>query len=160
MSYADSLKAQYKNRISGEPMTKHGASVYKLKRLSLITETRGEGGTGSPSRHNHFSDDYHAHKGIKCWYCDRMFWMDRSVFNNRILIRTKDHIRPKSEGGINNLINNISCCQDCNMLKGRHGAKKFANKIKNNGYAQEMGDYRKLMIVRAFKIHNKRKNYI
>jgi hypothetical protein len=158
MSYADSLKAQYKNRISGESIVKNGMSPLKLMRLLGRAETRGEGGTGNPSRHNHLSDKYHPYKGTNCWYCDRMFYIDRRVLGIGVLLKTQDHITPKSKGGHNYTTNKIACCSDCNALKANRTPKAFANAIAFSGYAKEMGALRTIMVARSYKIYNKRKN--
>lgn len=63
----------------------------------------------------------------KCFYCERPF-ANISVgelSGGYNVIRTKDHIIPKSKGGINNHINMVSACDKCNKLKSDKLPEEF-----------------------------------
>lgn len=57
-----------------------------------------------------------------CFYCHRPF----GKFGNIIRLRTKDHIIPKSKGGLNIAINYKDACKRCNGLKGSYTPEHFA----------------------------------
>ena len=59
----------------------------------------------------------------RCCYCERRF-------DNK-LIRTKEHIVPKSKGGKNNLYNLIYACIECNSLRGNKDFIELMDYIKN-----------------------------
>lgn len=58
----------------------------------------------------------------RCCYCER-------IFDDK-LIRTKEHIVPKSKGGKNNLNNLIFACYECNNLRNNMNFIEFKNYIK------------------------------
>jgi hypothetical protein len=157
MNYADSLKAQYKNKITGVAASGGGSESIRLRRLVAIAETGDEGGTGIPSRHNHLSEKYHPKSGTHCWYCDRPFYLVRSARFRGVLQKTIEHIRPKSKGGSNSILNQISCCNDCNNLKGNKTLKDFIWFLRFD--CKEMKEFRRKMITRCYKLHNKRKKF-
>ncbi len=157
--YADSLKEQYKNRTAGKKGAANSPHYITSRIMRLIwklVSTSSEGGTGTPSKHNHLAEKYNPTTGTHCWYCDRMFYFARSVRFRGILIRTKEHIQPKSRGGHNYLINQIAACQDCNHLKGSFTLKEFIHFLRSQ-CPKEMHTFRKTMITRAYKLQNKRK---
>jgi hypothetical protein len=59
----------------------------------------------------------------RCCYCERKF--------NDKLIRTKEHIVPKSKGGKNNLYNLVYACIECNSLRSNKEYSDFKEYIKN-----------------------------
>lgn len=59
----------------------------------------------------------------RCCYCERRF--------DEKLIRTKEHIVPKSKGGKNNLYNLIYACTECNSLRGNKDFIELREYIKN-----------------------------
>lgn len=65
----------------------------------------------------------------RCFYCERMFLV--SPLNSNIpLTKTKDHIYPKSKGGI--LRDNfVYACHKCNTIKGDKTIEQFIYLIQN-----------------------------
>lgn len=61
----------------------------------------------------------------KCYYCQYEFGI-YSELRELNLIRTKDHIIPKSKGGNNSELNIIIACSQCNTLKGTRLPTEFA----------------------------------
>ncbi|MGH6792847.1 MAG: HNH endonuclease [Methyloceanibacter sp.] len=53
-------------------------------------------------------------RGAHCTYCDRRL---ESKLAPSKLAATKDHVHPKSKGGIRLPGNKVWCCRQCNMLK-------------------------------------------
>ena len=159
MRYVDSLKVQYKNRTPGNCHIREQI-LKRLLRLLLKADTRGEGGTGNPSKHNHLSEVYNPYTGTKCWYCNREYGFGRSIYDGRNLFRTKDHIRPKTQNGKNHIFNLISCCQDCNMLKGGKSVKGFAYYVVKDERLSRYPELAKLISIRAYKLFNKRNDIV
>ena len=98
-----------------------------------------------------------------CWYCRREFDFDKCLIKVKYrdtIFRTKDHIISKNNGGPNNPINYISCCNDCNNLKGYMDAKEFAIFL---GKISTIRDYKnhplfpyfKLIRNNSWKLYNK-----
>lgn len=56
-------------------------------------------------------------KNGRCYYCEREFNIAH-YGSNRALAKTKDHIIPRSRGGINKSPNLVPCCSECNGFKG------------------------------------------
>lgn len=56
-------------------------------------------------------------KNGKCYYCEREFNVAH-YGSNKALAKTKDHIIPRSRGGINKSPNLVPCCSECNGFKG------------------------------------------
>ena len=52
-----------------------------------------------------------------CGYCGVEF-----TKANRVTI---DHVKPKSKGGKDNIMNYIACCSNCNQSKGTQSYKQF-----------------------------------
>ena len=72
----------------------------------------------------------------RCCYCERRF--------DEKLIRTKEHIIPKSKGGKNNLRNLIYACIECNSLRGNmdfNVFKEYLNNILDNNRAIKIKSY-------------------
>lgn len=59
----------------------------------------------------------------RCCYCERRF--------DDKLIKTKEHIVPKSKGGKNNLYNLIYACYECNNLRSNMDFIEFKNYVKS-----------------------------
>ena len=62
-------------------------------------------------------------KETKCCYCNRMF--------NKKVIRSNEHIIPRSHGGTNDKINLIYACRDCNQIRENMSFKEFRDYIDN-----------------------------
>lgn len=60
---------------------------------------------------------------MNCHYCERIL---TAAGGTR---KTKDHIIPRSLGGLNNKINLVPCCHDCNSLKGNRSLRQFIVRI-------------------------------
>lgn len=99
-------------------------------------------------------------KSDRCYYCKRVYSKCKSLFQTpyKPLIQTKDHILPKVKGGENNVENYISCCNDCNLLKGSRTPKQFAKYLKTmpNKYFHPMKYMFDYMIFNSWKLHNKK----
>lgn len=105
---------------------------------------------------------YHFKTGTHCWYCDRIYGKDRNIYikTNNPLLRTIDHIYPRSKRGLDSADNKIGCCEDCNNLKANRTPLEFVELLKGiqkdvNKWGHPMSKYIPLMIFRAYKIHNK-----
>lgn len=59
----------------------------------------------------------------KCCYCDRKF--------SKTIIRSVEHIIPRSFGGSNDLNNLIYACKECNSLRQNMSFLDFRNMIKS-----------------------------
>lgn len=69
-------------------------------------------------------------KTEKCYYCERPFGV--AVYGTEIvLLKTKDHVIPKSKGGNNTQTNLVPACGKCNYLKDSYLPNEFANYINN-----------------------------
>jgi hypothetical protein len=103
-----------------------------------------------------------SHLSDVCFYCKRSYSLHKGVWRRRYaaLRKTKDHILPKSKGGHNGVDNYVSCCEDCNNLKGNMTPDKFAKWIKkeliqkNNSHP--MFQMFKYMMFNAWKLYNKK----
>jgi len=91
-----------------------------------------------------------------CIYCEREFTsgLIRSMLN-----KTKDHIIPRSRGGINNPMNYVAACGHCNELKGRSTLMEFAAHITMKMRGVSINDpirpmYQRMRI-NAMKLYNK-----
>lgn len=111
-----------------------------------------------------FIDKYHQTKGTNCWFCDREFGVDkqRYVRCGSPLIRTREHIIPKSAIVYSYRRNYIASCQDCNSLKGKKNARQFAMLIEammcNPVCNHNMRKLFPIMRKRAWKLYNKTSN--
>jgi len=63
-----------------------------------------------------------------CFYCESEFGTIVTL-NGKKLIKTKDHLIPKSRGGVTRDLNLRRCCQDCNVLKGNKNPEEFLDKL-------------------------------
>ena len=105
--------------------------------------------------------------GTHCWFCDRQFGVDKQIYSRSgtPLVRTREHIIPKSRIIYSYRRNYIASCHDCNSLKGRMDAKQFAVHIEKlmKLESHNMSKLLPLMRVRAWKLYNKtsylHKNY-
>lgn len=63
-----------------------------------------------------------------CFYCEKAFgkFPDGSV-----RIKTRDHIIPKKEGGLNKKENYVYCCKKCNEMKGHRMPEIFAADLRH-----------------------------
>lgn len=114
---------------------------------------------------NPFIEKYHQTRGTHCWYCDREFGVDRSVYSQcgRILYIQREHIIPKSQIIFSYPKNYIAACCDCNTLKGPKTAEKFAQKVTSLMLKYKKGEHNMwhlfpLMRERAWKLYNKTSN--
>lgn len=104
---------------------------------------------------------YHPTSGTHCWYCDREYAISKQVYKRSgiPLLKTGDHIYPKSMGGCNRITNKISCCLDCNVLKGYKTPRRFAEwvsqQISNKSVSHSMSKLFPMIMKRAWKIYNK-----
>ena len=112
-----------------------------------------------------FSEKYNYLNGTHCWFCDREFGKDRTKTHgiSNILIRTKEHIIPKSIIKYGDVRNYIASCSDCNGLKANCNAKQFAIKLRGlmkqgKGF-NNMCSLFPLMINRAWKLYNKTSSF-
>jgi hypothetical protein len=115
-------------------------------------------------------ETYGKEKGTRCWFCDREYLVDKTVFISKgyPLKKTREHIVNKKKIIYNVPKNYIGSCKDCNHLKAARDAREFAlwldEMIESELYIwHEMGDYMKTMRNRAWKLYNKtsylHKNY-
>lgn len=111
---------------------------------------------------NPFQDKYSHINGTHCWFCDREYATSRHIYVGcgRPLLRTREHIIPKSKIIYNYPKNYIGSCGDCNSLKGTHDARRFAEKIIFLTKKLKKGEHNMyhlfpIMKQRAWKLYNK-----
>jgi len=104
---------------------------------------------------------YHYSTGTHCWYCKREYSTTRCLYNRpgAPLEKTVDHIIPRSGGGNNTSRNKISCCNDCNALKGNKTLLQFIDYLdilllKGSGYCN-MYPLLKIITNSTWKLNNK-----
>ena len=59
----------------------------------------------------------------RCCYCNRHF--------SKRVVKSREHIIPRSMGGTNDKINLIEACVDCNQIRQNMSFKEFSDMIKN-----------------------------
>jgi len=77
--------------------------------------------------------------------------------NGDEILYTKDHIKPKSRGGKNNIINYQTMCYNCNLKKGdKFSIRDRINLLKNYifYYKEKMLKYIIIIYFNIFKIKN------
>lgn len=72
-------------------------------------------------------------KRDNCFYCERKFSFNifGGFASEKFVIKTLDHIVPTSRGGVEDGINTVVCCHECNCLKGSLMINEFIEKVKN-----------------------------
>lgn len=109
-----------------------------------------------------FGGKYHQTKGTHCWFCEREFGVDKQIWvcGGQSLIRTREHIIPKTKIIYGHERNYIATCKDCNCLKGSRNAREFAQYLQKliettgQGF-HNMWKYLPIMRDRAWKLYNK-----
>ena len=97
---------------------------WTLKHIESIRKT-----TGSRRKTTVRTLTFFKKYGYKCYICGHkakriVLWEDnRDILNVALLLAngtplTKDHVQPKSNGGVNAMRNLKPCCMECNMKKG------------------------------------------
>jgi len=65
-----------------------------------------------------------TYKAKTCFYCERP--MGAASVGGKVLLRTKDHIIPRSKGGHSGKTNILYCCHMCNGAKSNLTPDEFA----------------------------------
>ena len=113
-----------------------------------------------------FQLKYHQTQGTHCWFCERQFGIDKQVYVRcgSPLIRTREHIIPKSKIIYSHPRNYIASCADCNSMKGNKNAKQFAMHIEWLMCNYSLGEHNMFNLFpmirkRAWKLYNKTSNF-
>lgn len=93
-------------------------------------------------------EDIQWPNGYLCAYCGR-------EFDDTSIIKTKDHIIPKSRGGVNDITNYVCSCSNCNLVKADLHISVFASIVYKLPSSHVLYKYADIINFNAWKIYNK-----
>lgn len=92
-----------------------------------------------------------------CFYCERTFsrLLPGEMDNEPMVLRTKDHVIPKSRGGNDTAKNIVIACEKCNRLKGNMFPEDFLSFLKSGVEKHSYHGYKKANFLLI--VHNTQK---
>jgi len=136
------IEEEFENEVHSVSITMKIPAVIRLKRYVKILYER-------ISYVSYNKRNVHLRDNFICQYCSE------KKIQSKLGI---DHILPESRGGLSNWINTVSCCSNCNTLKGNRTPQEAGMKLIR--IPSKPKSFREIVRIKLGELHDLWKPYL